>query len=210
MTFDLNPIRILIVDDHALLREGIVALIADQKDLKIVAEASNGREAIEQFRLHHPDITLMDLQMPGMNGTDALIAVRSEFPHARVIILTTYSGDVHVSRALKAGARAYLLKSALRRELLDAIRCVHAGQRRIPAELATDVADHIADNALTSREIEVLKLIAEGRANKLVADRLSITEETVKGHVKNILSKLGASDRTHAVTIALKRGIIDL
>jgi DNA-binding NarL/FixJ family response regulator len=210
MNIDLNPIRILAVDDHTLLREGIAALIADQKDMKIVAEASNGREAIEQFRLHTPDITLMDLQMPDMNGIDAMIALRSEFPDARVIVLTTYSGDVLVLRALKAGARGYLLKSLLRRELLDTIRMVHAGQRRVPPDLAAQLADHLADDALTAREIEVLRLIAAGNANKLIADRLSIAEETVKGHVKNILSKLGANDRTHAVTIGLKRGIIDL
>jgi DNA-binding NarL/FixJ family response regulator len=210
LSTDLHPIRILIVDDHALLREGIAALAADQRDMKIVAEASNGREAIEQFRLHNPDVTLMDLQLPDMNGTDAMIAVRSEFPGARVIILTTYSGDVQVSRALKAGARAYLLKSLLRKELLDTIRAVHAGQKRIPSELANQLADHLADDSLTARETEVLRLISGGNANKIIADQLSITEETVKGHVKNILSKLGANDRTHAVTIGLKRGIIDL
>jgi DNA-binding NarL/FixJ family response regulator len=210
LSTDLNPIRILTVDDHALLREGIAALVADQRDMKIVAEASNGREAIEQFRLHNPDITLMDLQLPDMNGTDVMIAIHSEFPGARVIILTTYSGDVQVSRALKAGARAYLLKSLLRKELLDTIRAVHAGQKRIPPELANQLADHLADDSLTAREAEVLRLISEGNANKIIADQLSITEETVKGHVKNILSKLGANDRTHAVTIGLKRGIIDL
>jgi DNA-binding NarL/FixJ family response regulator len=210
MNNDPEQIRILTADDHALLREGIAALIADQKDLKIVAEASNGREAIEQFRLHKPDVTLMDLQMPNINGTDALIAIRSEFPNARVIILTTYSGDVQVARALKAGARAYLLKSLLRKELLDTIRAVHSGQRRIPSDLATQLADHLADDSLTAREMEVLRLIGGGNSNKIIADKLVITEETVKGHVKNILSKLGANDRTHAVTIALKRGIIEL
>ena len=210
LSTDLHPIRILIVDDHALLREGIAALVADQRDMKIVAEASNGREAIEQFRLHNPDVTLMDLQLPDMNGTDAMIAVRSEFPGARVIILTTYSGDVQVSRALKAGARAYLLKSLLRKELLETIRAVHGGQKRIPPELANQLADHLADDSLTTRETEVLRLISKGNANKIIADQLSITEETVKSHVKNILSKLGANDRTHAVTIGLKRGIIDL
>ena len=210
MSTNLNPIRILAVDDHALLREGIAALIADQPDMQIVAEASNGREAIEQFRAHNPDVTLMDLQMPEMSGIDAMIALRSEFPQARFIVLTTYSGDVQVSRALKAGARAFLLKSLLRKELLDTIRAVHAGQTRIPADLASQLADHLADDFLTTREIEVLRLIAGGNANKLIADQLSITEETVKGHVKNILSKLGANDRTHAVTIGLKRGIIDL
>jgi DNA-binding NarL/FixJ family response regulator len=206
----LKSIRILTVDDHALLREGIAGLVSDQPDMTIVAEASNGREAIEQFRVHHPDITLMDLQMPEMNGIDAIIAVRNEFPDARFIVLTTYSGDVQVSRALKAGARAFLLKSLLRKELLDTIRAVHAGQKRIPADVAAQLAEHVADDSLTARETEVLRLIAAGNANKLIADRLSITEETVKGHVKNILSKLGANDRTHAVTIGLKRGIIEL
>ena len=210
MSIDLKSIRILVVDDHPLLREGIAALIADQEDMKIVAEASSGHEAIEQFRKHKPDITLMDLQMPEGNGIDAMISVRSEFPHARFIVLTTYSGDVHVSRALKAGAKGFLLKSLLRKELLDTIRAVHAGQKRIASDVAAQLADHLVDDPLTAREIEVLRLVAAGNANKLIADQLSITEETVKGHVKNILSKLGANDRTHAVTIGLKRGIIEL
>ena len=205
-----NHIRILLADDHPVLRQGIQALAADERDMEFVAEASNGREAIEQFRKHRPDITLMDLQMPDMNGIDVMLAIRNEFPDARFIILTTYAGDVQVSRALKAGARAYLLKSFLRKELLDTIRAVHAGQKRIPSDLATQVADHIADDSLTFREIEVLRLIAAGNANKLIADQLSIAEETVKGHVKNILSKLSTNDRTHAVTIGLKRGIIEL
>ena len=203
-------IRILTVDDHPMLREGIAALVASQPDMKLVAEASTGREALKQFRKHRPDLTLMDLQMPEMNGIEAMIAIRSEFPEARIIVLTTYKGDVQVLRALKAGARAYLLKGLLRKELLETIRAVHAGQKRIPPDVAAELADHAVDDALTSREIDVLRLIAGGNANKLVADQLSITEETVKGHVKNILSKLGASDRTHAVTIALKRGIIEL
>jgi DNA-binding NarL/FixJ family response regulator len=205
-----NLIRILAVDDHPMLREGIAALIASQPDMKLVAEASTGREALMQFQKHRPDVTLMDLQMPDMGGIEGMVAICSEFPEARIIILTTYKGDVQVLRALKAGARAFLLKSLLRKELLDTIRAVHAGQKRIPPEVAAELADHAVDDALTSREIDVLRLIATGNANKLIADRLSISEETVKGHVKNILSKLGASDRTHAVTTALKRGIIDL
>ena len=210
MTSAPKPIRIALVDDHPLLRQGIAALISDQPDLQLVGQASNGLEAIEQFRLHRPDVMLMDLQMPGMNGIDAMSAIRAEFPDARFVVLTTYTGDVQIVRALKAGARAYLLKSLLHRELLDTIRAVHAGQKRIPPEIAAELADHAADDALTPREIEVLRLIAAGNANKIVADQLSITEETVKAHVKNILSKLDANDRTHAVTIGLKRGIIEL
>lgn len=210
MTTNPSPIRILLADDHPMLREGIAGLVADQPDLELVGEASNGREAIAQFRKHRPDITLLDLQMPEMNGIDAILAIRSEFPEARIVVLTTYTGDAQILRALKAGAQAYLLKSMLRRELLDTIRMVHRGQRRIPPEVAAQLAEHAGDDRLTSREIEVLRLIASGKANKLVASDLSITEETVKGHVKSILSKLGASDRTHAVTIALKRGIIEL
>jgi len=205
-----KPIRILLVDDHPLLRLGITALAADERDMQFVAEACNGREAVELFRKHRPDITLMDLQMPEMNGIDAMTIIRDEFPEARFVVLTTYTGDVQVLRALKAGARAYLLKSLLRKELLDTIRAVHAGQKRIPPEIAAQLADHAADDSLTTREIDVLRLIATGLANKIVADELDITEETVKGHVKNILSKLDANDRTHAVTIAIKRGIIEL
>jgi DNA-binding NarL/FixJ family response regulator len=203
-------IRILTVDDHPLLREGVASLLGNEPDMQLVAEAANGREALEQFRKHRPDVTLMDLQMPGMSGIDAITAIRAEFPEARIVVLTTYAGDVQVIRALRAGARGYLLKNFLRKDLLDTIRAVHAGQRRVPAEVAEQIAEHAADDFLTSREIEVLRLIAAGNANKEVAARLSIKEETVKGHVKNILSKLDANDRTHAVTIALKRGIIDL
>ena len=203
-------IKVLSVDDHALLREGIAALVSAESDMTLVAEASNGQQAIEQFRLHRPDITLMDLQMPGLNGIEAIIGIRSEFSNARIIVLTTYAGDVQVLRALQAGARAYLLKGHVHRELLATIRTVHAGQKRIPLEVAAQLADHAADDDLTPREIDVLRLIASGNANKVIAAELSITEETVKSHVTNILSKLGANDRTHAVTIGLKRGIIEL
>jgi DNA-binding NarL/FixJ family response regulator len=210
MSDDRKPIRILTVDDHPLLREGVAALLASQSDMTLVAEASNGREAIEQFRLHRPDVTLMDLQMPEMNGVDAMIEICGQFPGARIIVLTTYTGDVQVLRALKAGARAYLLKGLLRKELLETIRLVHGGQKRIPPQVATELAQHATDAALSSREIEVLRLVAGGNANKEIAAQLSITEETVKGHVKNILAKLDANDRTHAAMIGLKRGIIDI
>jgi len=205
-----KPIRVLAVDDHSLLRDGIAKLLAAQPDMELVAEASNGREAIEQFRLHKPDVILMDLQMPEVNGVDAIIAICGEFPRARIIVLTTYTGDVQVLRALKAGARGYLLKGLLRKELLETIRLVHAGQKRVLPEVAAELAEHATDDALSAREIEVLRLISGGNANKEIGAQLSITEETVKGHIKNILAKLGANDRTHAVTIGLKRGIIDL
>jgi DNA-binding NarL/FixJ family response regulator len=203
-------IRVLSVDDHPLLREGIAALVNTESDMKLIAEATNGQEAIEKFRLHRPDVTLMDLQMPALNGIEAIIGIRSEFPNARVIVLTTYAGDVQVLRALKAGARGYILKARVRRELLDTIRAVHAGQKRIPPEVAAELADHVGDDELSSREIDVLRLIAAGNANKEIAARLGIAEETVKSHITNILAKLGANDRTHAVTTALKRGIIEL
>jgi DNA-binding NarL/FixJ family response regulator len=205
-----DTIRIMSVDDHPLLREGIAALLANQQDMKLVAEASTGKEAIVQFRWHQPDVTLMDLQMPEMDGIDAIIAIRSEFREARIIVLTTYAGDALAQRALKAGAKAYVLKNHVRKDLLDTIRAVHAGVKRIHPEVAAEIAEHAADDALTAREVEVLSLISGGKANKVIANELSITEETVKGHVKSILSKLGAKDRTHAVTLGLRRGIIQL
>ena len=203
-------IRILSVDDHALVRQGIAVLIRTEPDLTLVAEASNGREAIQRFRAHRPDITLMDLQMPEMNGLDAIIAIRGEFPDARIIVLTTYKGDVQILRALKAGAQGYLLKNTIHKELIDTIRAVHAGRKALSPEASYEIAEHATDDSLTPAEIKVLRLIAAGNANKQIADQLSITEETVKGRVKNILSKLGANDRTQAAMIGLKRGIIEL
>jgi len=198
------------VDDHPILRKGLAALVNAELDLKLVAEAANGKEAIEAFRCHQPDITLMDLQMPGLDGIQAIEAICSEFPGARIIVLTTYTGDTQVVRALKAGARAFVLKGHVLDELLDTIRAVHAGKKRIPPDVAAELADHATDDALTEREIDVLKLIAAGNGNKQLADELSISEATVKSRVTNILSKLGANDRAHAVTIGLKRGIIEL
>ena len=203
-------IRILVVDDHPLLREGIGALLAGQSDMTLVAECSNGREAIQQFRAHHPDVTLMDLQMPEVSGLDAISAIRGEFPDARIVVLTTYSGDVQVLRALQAGAHAYLLKNMVHKELIDTIRAVHAGKKTLSPQASYELAEHATDDALTKAEIDVLRLIAAGNANKQIADQLSITEETVKGRVRNILSKLGANDRTHAAMIGLKRGIIEI
>ena len=203
-------IRILAVDDHVLVREGIAVLLSNEPDMALVAEASNGREAIQQFRAHRPDITLMDLQMPEMNGLDAITAIRGEFPDAKIIVLTTYEGDVQILRALKAGARGYLLKNTIHKELLDTIRAVHAGKKALSPEASYEIAEHATDDALTPAEINVLRLIAAGNANKQIADQLKITEETVKSRVKSILSKLGANDRTHAAMIGMKRGIIEL
>jgi DNA-binding NarL/FixJ family response regulator len=210
MTTSPERIRILIVDDHPLVREGICSLVEKQEDMLIVAEASDGKEALQTFQQHIPDITLMDLRLPGMDGIDVMTAILAEFPDAKIIFLTTFSGDAQILRALKAGARAYLLKDQLRKELLEAIRTVQAGRKRIPPEIAAQIAEHASDTTLSRREIEVLQLIAIGNPNKIVADRLSVTEDTIKMHVKSILSKLDANDRTHAVTIALKRGIMEL
>ena len=207
---DRSPIRILAVDDHPLVRKGIAALVNAEPDMKLVAEASNGKEAIDAFRSHRPDITLMDLRMPKMDGLEALEAIRREFPEARIIILTTYSGDRLVLRALKAGAKAYLLKGEVHTELLDAIRAVHAGQKRIPREIAAALAGHAGAESLTDREMDILRLIGAGNSNKQIAERLAIAEATVKGHITSLLSKLGANDRAHAVTIGLRRGIIEL
>src|SRR5882724_7785145 len=210
MPTNAGAIRILTVDDHALLRKGIAALLNAEPDMELVAEAANGHEAISEFKRHRPDVTLMDLQMPDMNGIECIIAIRGDFPQARIIVLTTYPGDVQVVRALKAGARGYLLKGQVNKELPEVIRAVHAGQKRIPPEIAVELAEHTAEDDLSPREIDVLRLIATGNANKEIAGKLFIAEETVKSHVTNILAKLHANDRTHAVTTALKRGIIQL
>jgi DNA-binding NarL/FixJ family response regulator len=205
-----ESIRVLTVDDHQLLREGIAAVLESQEDMTLVAQAGNGREAVESFRRLRPDVTLMDLRMPDMSGIEAITAIRGEFPDARIIVLTTYAGDAQAAAALKAGAAGYLLKNLVRKELLETIRAVHSGKRRIPPEIATEIAEHVADDALTGREIEVLRGVASGKSNKLIAAELDISEGTVKTHMKSILPKLDASDRTHAVMIALKRGILDL
>ena len=204
-----KKIRVLAVDDHPLLREGVAAVIEGEEDIELVAEAASGLEAIGLYRSLRPDVTLMDLQMPEMSGIDAMLVIRAEFPNARFIVLTTYQGDVQALRALKAGAAGYLLKSMLRKELLDTIRIVHAGRRRIPPEIAAELADHVTDDALSEREVSVLQRVATGNSNKIIASQLNVSEATVKGHMKSILSKLRANDRTHAVTIAMKRGFLD-
>lgn len=209
MSNDTKKIRVLAADDHALLREGIASLVDDQPDMELIAHASTGRDAMQQFRMHQPDVALMDLQMPDIGGIEAMIGIRSEFPKARIIVLTTYSG-VQVSRALKAGARGYLLKGNIHRELLDAIRAVHAGRKYVPPEVAAELAEHVAEEELTGREIDILRLVAKGNSNKQIAGKLSLTEETVKSHITHILGKLEANDRTHAVTIALQREIFEL
>jgi DNA-binding NarL/FixJ family response regulator len=205
-----NSIRVFTVDDHPLLREGIATLIKSQPDMVLVSEAATGRDAIQQFQKHRPDVTLMDLRLPDMNGIDVMIAIRTEFPDARIIMLTTFEGDVEIQRALEAGARGYMLKSMPPKELLEVIRQVHAGKKRIPPEIAAHIAEHISDEALTEREVEVLREIAGGNRNRDIAEKLFITEETVKVHIKHIMEKLGASDRTQAVAIGVRRGIIQL
>jgi DNA-binding NarL/FixJ family response regulator len=207
---DPSPIRILVVDDHQLIRVGIATLLVPESDMKLVGEASNGREAIAKYRECRPDVTLMDLQMPEMSGFDAIVAIRDEFPEARIIVLTTYVGDVQAQRAMKTGAQGYVLKNLLHKELLETIRAVYRGRKAMAAEVAADVAQHTGEELLTPKEIDVLRLIAAGNANKEIAAQLSVTEETVKSRVRNILDKLGANDRTHAVTIGLKRGFIEL
>jgi len=210
MSTEPRHIRILCVDDHPIVRQGIAGLVGVQVDMALVAEAADGREAIRQFRAHRPDVTLMDLQMPEMSGLDAIIAIRGEAPDARIIVLTTYAGDVQVLRALKAGAHGYLLKNALHKELIDTIRAVHAGRKSLSPEASFQLAEHATDETLTPAEVRVLRLIAQGNANKEIAAQLSLSEETVKGQVRNILSKLGAKDRTHAAMLGFKRGIIEI
>ena len=203
-------ITILVADDHPVLREGVLAMLSNEADMKVVAQAANGREALEGFRRHRPDIVLMDIQMPEMTGIDAIAAILAEAPAARVIVLTTYRGDVSALRALRAGAVGYLLKSQLLNELVGTIRAVHAGMRSIPPEIAAELVAHLGDDALSEREIQVLRLVAQGNSNKRVASELGVSEDTIKAHMKNVCSKLSAKDRTHAVTIALRRGILEL
>jgi DNA-binding NarL/FixJ family response regulator len=210
MSSNVPTIRLLVVDDHPIFRAGLLALVANEPDMRVVGEAADGREAVAKFHELLPDITLLDLQMPGMNGIDALRAIRKDYPATKVIVLTTYAGDVLAQQALKAGAQAYVLKGLIRRELLDTIRAVGNGLKRISADVANQIAEHMGHESLSEREMEVLRLVALGNSNKRIAGHLSITEQTIKGHLKSILAKLGASDRTHAVTLALKRGIINL
>ena len=204
-----KSIRVIVIDDHPLLREGIAAVIAGEQDIELVAEGACGEDAISLFRTHRPDIVLMDLQMPGMSGIEAMTKIREEFTQARFVVLTTYQGDAQALRALKAGASGYLLKNMLRKELMNAIRTVHSGRRCIPPEIAAEIAEHVTDDMLSDREVDVLRRVAAGTSNKLIADQLNVSEATIKGHMKNILAKLGANDRTHAVTIAMKRGFMN-
>jgi DNA-binding NarL/FixJ family response regulator len=204
-----NRIRILTVDDHPLILEGIASVLQRQPDMELVGEASDGSQALEAFARLRPDVALIDLQMPGMNGIETIAAILEKWPAARCVVLTTYAGDVQATRALKAGAKGYLLKSMLRKELVDTIRTVHSGKSRIPAEVASEMASHLSSDALSGREIEVLRMVGEGCSNKMVADHLKISEDTVKGHMRSILSKLNANDRTHAVMIAVRRGFIE-
>jgi len=209
MPRDGEGVRLLIVDDHPVVRDGLAAMITKQSDLKLVGEASSGQEAIDLYRRHRPDVTLMDMRLPDMTGVDAIVAIKSQFPSARVIVLTTFRGDVQALRALKAGAVGYLLKSTSRADLMQAIRMVSRGQKCVPAEIAADLSEYVTDDSLSAREIQVLRDVAEGSANKIIADHLSISEDTVKAHMRSILSKLSANDRTHAVTIAMRRGFLD-
>jgi DNA-binding NarL/FixJ family response regulator len=204
-----QPIRVLVVDDHPLFREGLAALLHDEADIVLVGEAADGREAVERFRTLHPDVTLMDLQMPGLSGIEAMQVIRREFPKARFVVLTTYSRDAQVMRALEVGAAGYLMKSALRKDLLNTIRAVHAGGKSISAEVAVELAQHVLDEELTDRELEILKRVADGTSNREIASALDLTEATVKSHLKTIMAKLGANDRTHAVMIAIRRGFME-